>query len=325
MPGRRLEFEERTEIRRRLRLGQSYEAIGMALCRPRSTIWREIERNGGRAAYEPWRAQQRAVLEARRPKTFLLERHPRLARLVSAKLWARWSPDQIAGWLRREFPGDPRWWVSAQTIYESLYVQSRGVLRAQLVEQLRRHRLKQRVANTHPGLAGGARIADRPPEADDRRVPGHWEGDLLMGKRQESMIGVLVERSSRYVMLVALDNKQSDLVVAALVAKMHDLPGHLLRSLTWDRGTELTRHANFTVATGAQVFFCDPAAPWQRGTAENTNGLLRQYFPKGEFDFRTVTQDDLDGIAHELNNRPRKTLSYASPAETYADLVAMTT
>jgi IS30 family transposase len=287
-------------------------------------VWREVERNGGRHAYDPWSAELRSACTAKRPKTFRLERHGRLRRLVEAKLSAKWSPDQIAGWLHREFPDDPRWWVSAQTIYESLYVQSRGVLRAQLVEQLRRHRLKQRALSTHHALAGGPRIAERPPEADDRRVPGHWEGDLLMGRRQESLIGVLVERSSRYVLLVALDTKQSDVVVNALAAKMRQLPNHLVKSLTWDRGAELARHANFSVATGAQVFFCDPGAPWQRGTAENTNGLLRQYFPKGEFDFRTITQDDLDGIAYELNNRPRKTLGYASPAETYADLVAMT-
>lgn len=324
MPGRRLEFEERTEIRRRLSLQQTYDAIGAALCRPRSTIWREVERNGGPLAYEPWEAQQRARHLARRPKTFKLEGHARLRRLVEAKLWARWSPDQIAGWLRREFPRDPRWWVSAQTIYESLYVQGRGVLRAELEEKLRRHRLKQRRLHTTPSLRGGLRIADRPPEADDRRVPGHWEGDLLMGARQESLIAVLVERSSRYVMLIALDNKRTDEVVAAIAAKASTLPAHLLQSLTWDRGKELAAHPDFTVATGATVYFCDPGKPWQRGTAENTNGLLRQYFPKGEFDFRTITQDDLDGVAHELNNRPRKTLDYASPAQTYADLVAMT-
>ena len=324
MPGRRLGFDERAEICRRVSLGQSFEEIGSALKRPRSTVWREVERNGGRAAYAPSSAHGRAREAACRPKVFKLERHARLRRLVEAKLWARWSPDQIEGWLRREFPHDPRLWVSAQTIYESLYVQGRGVLRAQLEERLRRYRLKERKASTNHALADRLRIAARPPEVDERRVPGHWEGDLLMGKRQESLIAVLVERTSRYVMLIALNTKSTDEVVAAVTAKIIDLPAHLVQSLTWDRGKELAGHANFTVATGANVYFCDPASPWQKGLAENTNGLLRQYFPKGEFDFRTITQDDLDGVAHELNNRPRKILGYASPAETYAQLVAMT-
>jgi IS30 family transposase len=325
VPGRRLEFAERTEIRRRLSLGQSFETIGVSLARPRSTIWREVERNGGAASYDPWAAQTRAGTQARRPKVFKLERHARLRRVVEAKLWAKWSPDQIEGWLRREVPDDPRWWVSAQTIYESLYVQGRGVLRAGLEENLRRHRSTRRKAeNSNQVKYDSLRIALRPPEADDRRVPGYWEGDLLMGKRQESLIGVLVERTSRYVVLVALENKSSDHVIERLTERIVELPAHLRRSLTWDRGQELARHVDLSVAAGLQIYFCDPGKPWQKGTVENTNGLLRQYFPKGEFDFRSVIQDDLEGVAHELNNRPRKTLGYASPAETYADLVAMT-
>ena len=288
-------------------------------------MWREVERNGGRRAYDPWSAELRSAWAAKRPKTFRLERHGRLRRLVEAKLSAKWSPDQIEGWLRRSFPDDPRWWVSAQTIYATLYVQGRGVLRAELVENLRRRRSTQRKAQNNNTLGDDRlRIAHRPPEADSRRVPGFWEGDLLMGRRQESLIGVLVERMSRYVVLVALENKSSDHVTERLRQRVIELPAHLRRSLTWDRGQELARHADLAVATGLEIYFCDPGKPWQRGTAENTNGLLRQYFPKGEFDFRTLTQDDLDGVAHELNNRARKTLGYASPAETYADLVAMT-
>lgn len=325
MPGQRLAFEERTEICRRLRRRESFRSIGLALDRPASTVAREVARNGGPLKYRPFDAHRRALACARRPKTFKLERHGRLRRLVEAKLWAKWSPDQISGWLRREFPHDPRLWVSAQTIYESLYVQTKGVLRSELVTNLRRTRTKEKSRWTGDIYKNAPRLADRPPEADDRRVPGHWEGDLLMGPRQESCIATLVERATRYTILVAVEAKTTDAVVPAITAKIQQLPEHLRRSLTWDRGKELARHLDFAVATGATVYFCDPSSPWQRGTNENTNGLLRQYFPKRVFDFRTVTQDDLDLVAFELNDRPRKTLDYASPAEAYAEAVAMTT
>ena len=324
MPGQRLAFHERTEIRRRLSRRESFCTIASALGRPTSTVSREVARNGGRENYWPFAAHRRAHDCARRPKTFKLERHGRLRRLVEAKLWAKWSPDQIAGWLRREFPNDPRLWVSAQTIYESLYVQTKGVLRSELITKLRRYRTEAKSKWTGDIYRHAPQLADRPPEADDRRVPGHWEGDLLMGPRQESCIAVLVERATRYAILVAVEGKTTDAVVPAITAKIERLPEHLRRSLTWDRGKELARHIDFAVATGATVYFCDPRSPWQRGTNENTNGLLRQYFPKGEFDFRTATQDELDLVAFELNDRPRKTLSYASPAEAYAASVAMT-
>lgn len=324
MPGQRLAFQERTEIRRRLSRRESFCTIASALGRPTSTISREVARNGGRVDYRPWPAQLRAREHALRPKAFKLERHGRLRRLVEAKLWAKWSPDQIAGWLRREFPNDPRLWVSAQTIYESLYVQTKGVLRSELIAKLRRYRVEDKHKWTGDSFRGAPRLADRPPEADDRRVPGHWEGDLVMGKGAKSCIATLVERTTRYTILVAVDNKTTDAVVPAIAAKVCELPEHLRRSLTWDRGGELARHLDFAVETGATVYFCDPRSPWQRGTNENTNGLLRQYFPKGEFDFNTITQDDLDLVAFELNDRPRKTLGYASPAEAYAELVAMT-
>ncbi|HVE94148.1 MAG TPA: IS30 family transposase, partial [Acidimicrobiales bacterium] len=291
MPGKRLAFEERTEICRRLARGESLRCIAAALSRPPSTISREVGRNGGSQRYRPIAAHQRAERESRRPKAFKLERHGRLRRLIEAKLWAKWSPDQIAGWLRREHPNDPRWWVSAQTIYESLYVQGRGVLRAELVTKLRRHRTKERRQSTFDPYRDALKIADRPPEADDRRVPGHWEGDLLVGKAQKSCIAVLVERTTRYTILVAVDDKTTDVVVPAITEAIKDLPAHLRRSLTWDQGRELARYKDFAVAADTQVYFCDPASPWQRGTNENTNGLLRQYFPKREFDFNTVTQD----------------------------------
>lgn len=270
-------------------------------------------------------AHRRARSCARRPKLFKLERHGRLRRLVEAKLWAKWSPDQIAGWLRREFPNDPRLWVSAQTIYESLYVQTKGVLRSELINNLRRQRTKAKKQWTGDIYKNAPKLAERPPEADDRSVPGHWEGDLLMGPRHQSCIATLVERTTRYTILVAVNSTASGDVVPAIAAKIVELPEHLRRSLTWDRGKELARYTDFSVATGAPVYFCDPYSPWQRGTNENTNGLLRQYFPKRQFDFRTITQDDLDNVAFELNDRPRKTLDYASPAEAYAASVAMTT
>jgi transposase, IS30 family len=326
MPGRRLEFIERTEIRRRLSAGESLRMVGVALARPTSTVSREVGRNGGPMHYHPLVAQLRAHQLARRPKTFRFEKHPKLARLVEAKLWAEWSPDQIAGWLRQEFPDDPRWWVSAQTIYESIYVQGRGGLRDELRTHLRRERTRaRRDRQARHSMQDMVMIAERPPEVDGRHVPGHWEGDLLVGPGKHSQIATLVERTTRYVMLLSLpEGKSAAQVRDALVVAVRRLPDHLRRSLTWDQGKEMARHVEFTIATGVQVYFCDPGSPWQRGTAENTHGLLRQYFPKGEFDFRSMTQDDLDGVAHRLNARPRKTLRYNTPAHAYADLVAMT-
>ncbi|MEZ5260407.1 MAG: IS30 family transposase [Acidimicrobiales bacterium] len=322
-----MQFDERTELRRRLTAGESLSVIASALGRQTSTISREVSRNGGVLAYRPWKAQLRANRLARRPKAFKLERHRKLARWVSEKLELRWSPEQIAGRLRRDHPHDPRWWVSAETIYQSLYVQARGGLNEELTRYLRTRRPKRRASQANRGhgqLNDMVMISERPPEADDRRVPGHWEGDLLQGGRN-SQIATLVERTSRYLIPVALpDGRTAPLVAAALSERIHQLPEHLKRSLTWDQGKEMAQHVTFSVATGVPVYFCEPAKPWQRGTNENTNRLLRDYFPKGHTDFRTITIEELDQVAHELNNRPRKVLDYRTPAEAYAEAVALT-
>ena len=330
MPGLRLSFRERTEIGRRLARGEAFAEVARALGRPTSTISREVAFNDGRHGYAAEAAQRRRDNQARRPKPFKLECHPRLRRVVAAKLRLQWSPDQIAGWLRQRHRDDPRWWVSPQTIYHSLYVQGRGGLRDELRAHLRQERHRQRhqlAADGRGRLIGMVSIAERPPEADDRRVPGHWEGDLLLGTPSgQSHIATLVERHSRFVLLVKLpDRRDATAINAALITAVKRLPDQLARSLTWDQGKEMARHAAFTMATGIQVYFCDPASPWQRGSNENTNGLLRQYWPKGVTDFRTLTQTDLDRVAHRLNTRPRKTLGYRTPAEVYGDAVAMTT
>lgn len=323
----RLQFEERTEIKRRLVAGESISVIAVALGRNKGSISREIARNGGPRGYRPWSAQRRAKQLARRPKVFSLEARPELARRVAALLRKRWSPEQISGRLRREHAGDPRWWVSAETIYQSLYVQGRGGLNDELTAYLRTRRTKRRSSQVNRGhgqLNDMVMIAQRPPEADDRRVPGHWEGDLLQGGRN-SQIATLVERTSRFLLPVALpDGRTAPVVAAAVAERIEDLPEHLKRSLTWDQGKEMAAHVAFTVSTGVQVYFCEPGKPWQRGSNENTNRLLRDYFPKGQTDFRTITAEQLDHVAHELNNRPRKTLNYRTPAEVYAELVALT-
>lgn len=313
----RLEFAERTEIHRRLVLGESVCGIAGALGRDKSTISREVSRNGGRFAYRPLRAHRRAAREARRPKPFKLERHPALARLIESKLRLRWSPEQIAGWLRRCHPHDPRWWVSPETIYQSLYVQARGELKAELTRYLRTRRSRRRTPGTGQGrgqLHDMVLISERPAEINDRAIPGHWEGDLLLGGPY-SQIATLVERVSRYAILVHLPtDRTAPTVAAALTRVVEDLPAHLMRSITWDQGKEMAGHANFTISTGVPVYFCDPGKPWQRGTNENTNGLLRQYFPKGT-DLSTHSADTLAAVAATLNGRPRKTLGWKTPAE----------
>jgi IS30 family transposase len=246
---------------------------------------------------------------------------------VAARLTQRWSPEQIAGRLRRLHPHDPRWWVSPETIYQSLYVQGRGGLADELTRYLRTQRTRRRGSGHGQGrgqLNDMVNIAQRPPEADDRRIPGHWEGDLLQGGRN-SQIATLVERTSRYLLPVPLPHgRTADVVGPAVAQRIRQLPTHLARSLTWDQGKEMAGHVSFTVATGVQVYFCDPGKPWQRGTNENTNRLLRDYFPKGQTDFNTLSEHTIDDVAHQLNNRPRKTLDYRTPAEVYRDLVAMT-
>src|SRR5215469_8078154 len=323
--GRRLSLAERVEIRVGLERGWSYHRIGAELGRAASTICREVAAGGGRDYYRPLPAHERAVAAARRPKPRKLA-DPRLRAEVTGKLEQLWSPRQITCWLRRH--GDASLGsVSHETIYKSLYVQGRGELRRELARCLRtgrEARKPQGRIERRGKIAGMVMISQRPAEAADRAVPGHWEGDLIVGKDGKSHIATLVERSTRYVMLARIADARAETVAAALAGRVATLPGHLWRSLTWDQGREMTRHAGFTVATGIPVYFCDPHSPWQRGSNENTNGLLRQYFPKGT-SLRSHTQDDLDAVAIQLNGRPRQTLNWQTPAERLEQLLVATT
>jgi IS30 family transposase len=323
---RALSGAEREEISRQLAQGQSLRAISRRLQRAPSTISREVHRNGGRGLYRAAPADRRAWRQAQRPKGCRLAQHRRLRRAVAAKLARQGSPQQIAGWLRQTFPSDPDMQVSHETIYRSLYVQSRGVLKRALVQHLRRQRRfrQARAATQQPRsrILDAVSIRERPPEVADRAVPGHWEGDLLTGASC-SYVVTLVERQSRFVILIRLPNKETATVVAALARCVRRLPDGLMKSLTWDHGTELAGHRAFTIATDIQVYFCDPHSPWQRGSNENTNGLLRQYLPHGT-DLSTVTQRQLDAIALRLNTRPRLTLGYQTPADKLANIVALT-
>ena len=311
---RALTLHDREEISRGLASGRSLRAISAGLGRAPSTISREVQRHGGRAQYRPAAADVCTWYRARRPKPCRLATSAALRALVAAKLAADWSPQQIAGWLKQTFPDHPHLQVSHETIYVSLFVQSRGVLKKELFTHLRRRRrMRQARQATTAGQARGriidaVSIRERPAAAADRAVPGHWEGDLLSGARN-SHIATLVERRSRFVRLVRLPGKDTVRVVRALSRAVRALPAGLMASLTWDRGGELAAHRTFTVATDVHVYFCDPQSPWQRGTNENTNGLLRQYFPRGT-DLSTYTQADLDAVAQRLNSRPRKTLGY---------------
>lgn len=317
---------EREEISRGLARGESFRAIGRALGRPHTTVSREVERNGGRERYRSQPADQAAWERARRPKPSKLRLNPRLRAMVAERLALKWSPQQISGWLRRTYPDDSAMQVSHETIYLSLFVQSRGVLRRELCAHLRRgQRLrrprKQRPKHQGQGkIPGRVMISERPAEVGDRAVPGHWEGDLLLGRRP-SGIATLVERSTRYCQLIALPEGQSaEAVRDALIRSIGQLPKQLRRSLTWDQGSEMKEHLNFTVASGVKVYFCDPRSPWQRGSSENTNGLLRQYLPKRS-DLGEVTQAELDRVAAELNGRPRETLGWMTPAERLAEVL----
>ena len=315
---------DREEISRGLAAGRAYAAIARQLHRPTSTITREVHRHGGRRRYRSERADRRAWIRARRPKPCRLAIQPRLCRLVAAQLAADWSPQQIAQWLRRQYPDNPTMQVSHETIYLSLFVQARGGLKRDLVRHLRRgktlrHPRRRPRLEQIPGLVS---IRERPASVEDRALPGHWEGDLLSG-RGHSRIATLVERHSRYLMLVRLPRGDSPSVVRALARRIRTLPAHLRQSLTWDRGRELTAHQAFTVATNVQVYFCDPRSPWQRGSNENTNGLLRQYFPHGT-DLSRFTQPQLNAIARRLNTRPRMTLGWETPAAKLAACVAPT-
>jgi IS30 family transposase len=315
---RYLSLEEREVISRGLAAGDSPADIARRLGRSRSTVTRELQRNGGSTAYRAYRADERAWEQARRPKRCRLSINEDLRDLVAAKLALKWSPRQISRWLEREFPQDHNLRVSPETIYRTLYIQARGALKKELVENLRRAKgVRRPLGNRSHGMRGqipnAIPISQRPAEAADRAVPGHWEGDLIAGSRN-TYIGTLVERSSRYTLLMKLEGKDTQTVMRALRRKIKALPQELRRSITWDRGHEMADHAKFTVDTGVQIFFCDPQSPWQRGSNENTNGLLRQYFPK-KTDLSVHSQRRLNDVALELNQRPRETLGWASPAE----------
>lgn len=324
---RSLHLHEREEISRGIASGSTMREIARALRRAPSSISRELRRNGGRERYRACRAEQRAWHRARRPKPYRLACNVRLRELVQQKLQERWSPEQISGWLASSFADDESMRVSPETIYRSLFIQARGLLKKELVKQLRRkHRMRMpRAASTRvppSQIQDAIRISERPPEVEDRAVPGHWEGDLLAGSKN-SHIATLVERHSRYLMLVKVPGKDTHTVVNALTRHVSKLPRELRRSLTWDRGTELADHKRFTLATDVAVYFCDPSSPWQRGSNENTNGLLRQYFPKGT-DLSVHSQAVLDQVALKMNQRPRKTLGFATPADTLNSTVALT-
>lgn len=315
----RLCFAEREVISRGVSAGRSARAIAGELGQAPSTVTRELAANGGRERYRALRAHERAIACSQRPKPGKLARLPRLRVEVEAGLLARWSPQQISARLKTEYPDDPEMQISHETIYQSLFVQGRGELRRQLAENLRSGRTRRRARGRQLGARGKIKdmilISERPAEIEDRAVPGHWEGDLLVGKAGRSFVATLVERQTRYVMLARLGNQRtSEHVIAALQQRITELPTHLMVSLTWDQGNELAAHQQFSVQTGVPVYFCDPHSPWQRGSNENTNGLLRQYLPKGT-DLALHTQDDLDQIATELNGRPRQTLNWKTPAE----------
>jgi len=322
---RHLSLVEREEISRSVAAGDSLRMVATRLGRAPSTISRELARNGGRVGYRAHHADRAAVTRARRPKPSKLAENPELRAVVEEKLAEWWSPQQVARWLRRSYPDNQEMYVSHETIYLSLFVQGKGALRRELAQSLRTGRAYRR-PKTKRAPSGKGKIVDpvmiseRPAEVEDRAVPGHWEGDLLMGRRQTA-IGTLVERHTRYVMLFPLpDGNTAEAVRDALTETVQRLPDHLWQSLTWDQGKEMAQHAQFSIDTGVDVYFCDPKSPWQRGTNENTNGLLRQYFPKGT-DMSQLTQADLDKAAHSLNGRPRQTLDGMSPSEKLAEVL----
>ncbi len=323
-----LRLDEREEISRGMIVGQSLRSIAASLGRAPSTVSREINRNGGRRCYRASKADQAAWDRARRPKTCKLVENRALAYLVARKLRGLWSPEQIAGWLKYAYPDHENFKVSHETIYRSLFIQARGALKKELLQHLRRTRAMRRSrhhtqkTDTHGRITGTVSIRERPASVEDRAVPGHWEGDLIIGSNN-SQIATLVERHTRYVMLVRVPSKDTKTVINALIKHAHKLPRELYKSLTWDRGKEMADHKRFSLDTDIKVYFCDPRSPWQRGSNENTNGLLRQYFPKG-MDLSNLHQNRLNAVARQLNERPRKTLDFRTPAERFNQCVAST-
>jgi IS30 family transposase len=323
-----LSLADREEISRGVAAGLSLRAIASSLRRAPSTVSRELTRNGGPRRYRAAAADKRAWDRALRPKLCKLARHDAFRQLVAARLSDNWSPEQIAGWLKHTYPGDEAHQVSHETIYRSLFVQARGVLKKDLQAHLRTGRALRR--SRHASSKGNGRgsltdiisIRERPASVEDRAVPGHWEGGLLCGSSNSTIV-TLVERHTRYVLLAKVANRDSQSVITALINQAHRLPDELIKSLTWDRGKEMAQHKRFTLATDAAVYFCDPQSPWQRGSNENTNGLLRQYFPKGT-NLAVHSQERLDEVARQLNGRPRKTLGFETPAERFEACVAMT-
>ena len=323
-----LTLQEREDISRGIACGSSIRAIAKGLDRAASTVSREVARHGGRTPYRASEADLQAWESALRPKTCPLATHTKLREIVASKLMLDWSPKQISGWLKLQYPNDESMRVSHETIYRSLFIQARGVLKKELIQHLRSKRRIRRSRHSrdsghHSGqIVDAISIRERPAEVEDRAVPGHWEGDLL-GGAHNSHIATLVERHSRFVMLVKVPSKDTATVVAALSQHVRQLPATLRRSLTWDRGLEMAQHKSFTMATDMQVYFCDPQSPWQRGSNENTNGLLRQYLPK-KSDLSQFTQSELDAIALRLNTRPRQTLGFRTPADKLQASVAST-
>ncbi len=325
---RSLSMSEREEISRGVVAGHSIGSIAASLRRAPSTVSREIRRNGGRRRYRASKADEAAWQRAQRPKPCKLVQNRALACIVARKLKGLWSPEQIAGWLKYTYPDDEAYQVSHETIYRSLFIQARGALKKELLQHLRRTRMMRRgrghtqKTDTHGRITGTVSIRERPAAVEDRAVPGHWQGDLLIGSNN-SQIATLVERHTRYVMLVRVPRADTKTVINALIKHAHKLPRELCKSLTWDRGKEMADHQRFSLDTDIKVYFCDPRSPWQRGSNENTNGLLRQYFPKG-MDLSNIHQNRLNAVARQLNERPRKTLDFRTPAERFNQCVAST-
>jgi IS30 family transposase len=321
-----LSLAEREEISRGAVACRSMRAMAASLGRAPSTISREIRRNGGSGGYRASEADQAAWDRARRPKPCKLIQNRALARIVAQKLKQLWSPEQIAGWLKYTYSDDETYQVSHETIYRSLFIQARGALKKELLQHLRRTRAMRRSRSytqkrdDHGRISNAISISERPPSAEDRAVPGHWEGDLIFGTNN-SQIATLVERQTRYLMMAKVNRKDTETVINALVKHARQLPRELYASLTWDRGKEMADHQRFTLATDIKVYFCDPQNPWQRGSNENTNGLLRQYFPKGT-DLSVHSQAKLNAVARQLNERPRKTLNFETPAQRFSQCVA---